>query len=72
MERLTERQVLALKTEMVETMSNFTEKMSELGKTDNIGWMPDNLEVLMADAALAVLFACAKTNHYIENEGLAE
>lgn len=72
MERLTERQVLAFRTEMSETMSKFMERMSEAGQTGSIGWMPDNLEVLMADAALAVLFACAETNHYIEKEGLAE
>jgi len=47
------------------------EFITEATETDNnIGYVPENIETLMADAAFAVLQSVTSTNQYFKDENM--
>lgn len=47
------------------------EFINEVTETDNnIGFLPENIETLMADAAFAVLQAVTATNQYFKDQNM--
>lgn len=66
--RLSEKEKQEIKLKLI----NAIEKtMEEITADDNdLGWLPDNYEVLMSDAAFNILDAINSTNAFIQKEGL--
>jgi len=57
-----------LKVKLSEKMEEF---ITEATETDNnIGYVPENIETLMADAAFAVLQSVTSTNQYFKDENM--
>lgn len=57
-----------IKTRLTEVLDKFI--TDETAKDNNIGWLPENIEALMADAAFSVLMTVTATNEFFESEGL--
>jgi len=68
MTQLTEREKYEMKLRLLSAMGAFIQK--ETSKDNNLGWLPDEIESMMADAAFNVILAVNATNAYIEKEGL--
>ena len=49
-------------------MEEFITEATE--KDNNIGYVPENIETLMADAAFAVLKSVTATNQYLKDENM--
>lgn len=57
-----------LKIKLSEKMEEF---ITEATETDNnIGYVPENIETLMADAAFAVLQSVTATNQYLKDKNM--
>lgn len=67
MTQLTEREKYEMKLRLLSAMGAFIQK--ETSKDNNLGWLPDEIESMMADAAFNVILAVNATNAYIEKEG---
>lgn len=68
MNRLTEKQKQEIKLKLLNAIET---TMEEITQDDNdIGWIPENYEALMADAAFNILDAINSTNAFIERENL--
>lgn len=57
-----------LKTKLTEKMGEFIMEVTQ--DDNNIGWIPENIEVLMADAAFAVLQTVTSTNEFLKDQDL--
>lgn len=60
-----------LKAKLTEKMNEFIEEVTQ--DDNEIGWIPDNIEALMSDAAFSVLQTVTATNQYFkDNEMLKD
>ena len=57
-----------LKAELTEKMSEFIEVVTQ--DDNEIGWLPDNIDSLMSDAAFAVLQTVTATNQYFKEQDM--
>lgn len=55
-----------LKVRLTEKMGEFIEELTE--DYNEIGYIPDNIEALMSDAAFAVLQTVTATNQYFKDD----
>jgi len=68
MKRMTELEKEELKFHLTEAMEKFMQR--ETTNDNNLGWVPDNIEKYMSDAAFAVLMNSVELNYYLEDQGL--
>ena len=68
MAKFAEKEKQELKLQLLKQMEIFMKKVTEVD--NEIGYIPDNIEALMADAAFAVLETVNATNHYFETEDM--
>ena len=66
---MTELEKQQIKTRLTETINRFLEEECDK-PPHNIGFVPHNIESLMADAAFAVLMTATATNEYMKQEEL--
>lgn len=59
-----------LRVSLTKAIGEWAEKVSEDAAWEEIGYVPGDLERLMATAAITVLEAVADTQEYLEKEGL--
>ena len=60
-----------LKAKLTEKMNEFIEDVTQ--NDNEIGWIPENIEALMSDAAFSVLQTVTATNQYFkDNEMLKD
>jgi hypothetical protein len=57
-----------LKVKLSEKMEEFIKEATETD--NNIGYVPENIETLMADAAFAVLQSVTATNQYLKDKNM--
>lgn len=67
MNQLTEKEKSELKLHLIKVMDKFIK--DETRWDNNIGWIPDNLEKYMADAAFAVLESVNQLNYFLVEQG---
>ena len=53
---------------LTERMEAFITEITE--RDNNLGYLPENIESQMTDAAFAVLYAVVETNEYLKREDL--
>jgi hypothetical protein len=66
MNQLTDKEKAELKFHLIGVMDKFLE--DETKEDNNIGWIPNNLEKYMADAAFAVLESINQLNYFLDKE----
>jgi hypothetical protein len=66
--KFTEQERLELRLKLITVMSDFI--VSQTETDNNIGYVPDNIEQLMADAAFGVLDTVNAVNHYFDTEAM--
>lgn len=69
MNKIIEPEKSELRMLLMKQMEKFIENLPD---GNNIGWMPDDVIGLMADASFAVLMAIHETNVYMEKEDLVK
>ena len=57
-----------LKAKLTEKMNEFIEDVTH--NDNEIGWLPDNIEALMSDAAFSVLQTVTATNQYFKDNDM--
>lgn len=67
---MTKIEKLQLKGKLTVKISEFIDESTE--NENNIGYVPEDIESLMADAAFAVLETVTATNDYLKKERLLE
>ena len=67
---MTKIEKLQLKGKLTIKISEFIDEATE--NENNIGYVPEDIESLMADAAFAVLETVTATNDYLKKERLLE
>mgnify|MGYP000725311494 CR=1 FL=1 len=65
---MTKIEKLQLKGKLTEKIAEFID--SATVEENNIGYVPEDIESLMADAAFAVLETATATNDYFKNEDM--
>lgn len=68
MRLLTESEKLKLKGTLLSAIEGWLSKQTE--KDNNIGYIPENIEVMMTNAAFAILEATNATNYFFEKENM--
>lgn len=66
MNQLTEKEKAELKLHLIGVMDKFIK--DETKGDNNIGWIPDNLEKYMADAAFSVLESINQLNYFLTDQ----
>ena len=65
---MTELEKQKIKLRLNKAIGKFLDK--ELGKDHNIGFVPENIDSLMTEAAFSVLMLNVELNDFFENEGM--
>ncbi len=68
MKSLTEKEKAELKLKLISHLESFIEEVTL--EDNNLGYLPDEIFTLMANASLAVLYAAQETNVYMKREDL--
>lgn len=62
--KLSEQEKLILRLQLTDFMSRWIED----NQNENIGYVPDNISMLMADAAFGIIDTVNSVNHYFETQ----
>ena len=65
---MTIKEKLEIKSRLIQAMSDFITKETE--DDNGIGYIPNNIESIMADAAFSVLETVVETNKFFEEQGM--
>ena len=57
-----------LKAKLTEKMNEFIEEVTQ--DDNEIGWLPDNIDSLMSDAAFSVIQTVTVTNQYFKDQDM--
>ena len=68
MARLTEKEKAEIKMKLLNAIEKAMEEITH--DDNNLGWLPNDYEAMMADAAFNTLDAINATNAFIEAEGM--
>ncbi len=68
MSKLSELEKLKLKSKLTEKIEEFINTVTS--KDNNLGWLPENIESLMSNAAFEILLTAVATSEYMEEQDL--
>lgn len=68
MSKLSELEKLKLKSKLTEKIEEFINIVTS--KDNNLGWLPENIESLMSNAAFEILLTAVATSEYMEEQDL--
>lgn len=68
MSKLSESELLKLKLKLSEKIEEFINIVTS--KDNNLGWLPENIESLMSNAAFEILLTAVATSEYMEEQDL--
>lgn len=69
MPKLTDKEIATLKLKLLNKIDEYLNEVT-MDSDNKIGWVPDNIERLMTDAAFSVLETVNATNHFFESQDM--